>query len=421
MYKKISFYSTVLFMISLFSSPGMADGNVFYIVSNKADENTIVGYHQKPDGKYAILGEYNTGGMGTGDLEVPALQKDDTHPLLNGDDPLISAHSMAATKDKSFIIVVNPGDGTVSLMKVNKDFSLSSVNKVEATDRFPLSLAVHKNTVVVTSLSSDGRSGSVGVYKIKNGKLISAHQPKVVINSRPSTIAFSSNGKHVIVNELVTGMINVFSLKGDRLSAKPVSVIASPRTTDYRFQAIPVGFEVYKQGNTDIILMSEARFLTPDFKLRSGDGEVPLSPLYSWQTGSLSTYGLNSDGEISLISGDVLTGSGYDDGEIANCWVAVSKDGSTLWAANALSSSISSFDIDKKGKAKLRNEKAYKDKREKMFFSDLIVSKDGKHLYQLVGNQGKVMIFDINSIGDLTPFQVVGGLPELGTYGIVTF
>ena len=143
------------------------------------------------------------------------------------------------------------------------------------------------------------------------------------------------------------------------------------------------------------------------------------SPLYSWQTSSISTYRVTDDGQISLVSGDVLTGAAVEGGELANCWVALSPDGRTLWAANALSSSISSFRIRENGTAALINQHAYKHSDETLFFSDLSVNAAGDKLYQLVGNKGEVMVFDIAENGDLTLLLALSGLPELGTYGMM--
>ncbi len=390
----------------------------FFVVSNKADTNSIYAFSSDGDGQYSETGEYKTGGKGTGDLEIPELKKDETHPLANGDDPLISAGSLVATEDQKHMVVVNPGDATISLMKREDSGDISHVNSVPATDLFPISLAVHGDYVAAASVGDSNMKGSIGLFKITDGKLAPVADSRRDLQARPSTVQFSSDGSFVIVNELVTGKIKSFSAADGLLSQEAVSVIDSPRA-DKRFQAIPVGFEVKAGADYDILLMSEARFLTPEFGLREGDGSVKLSPLYSWQTGSLSTYKLAKDGTLSLISGDVLTGNAVEGGELANCWVALSPDGKTLWAANALSSSISSFDIGDDGVATLRNATAYKDESESLFFGDISVSADGKTLYQLIGNKGQVAIFDIQSNGDLTLKQSVGAMPELGTYGLL--
>ena len=54
-----------------------------------------------------------------------------------------------------------------------------------------------------------------------------------------------------------------------------------------------------------------------------------------------------------------------------------------------------------------------------LFFSDLAVSDDGRSLFQLVGNSGQVMVFDIQANGDLSLRQTLNGLPKLGAYGLL--
>lgn len=403
------------------ASAAYADVNRIYSVSNKANGNTVVGFHNYDNGEYMPIGEFSTGGKGTGDLEIPALKKDETHPLANGDDPLISAEAIASVHDGKMVVVVNPGEGTVSLMSSNENGELSFVNKVESSDLFPNSLAAYGDYIASSSVGKDNMNGSITLFKVKDGKLEKVDGARRDLKARPSTIAFSSDGEHVIVNELVTGKIKVYAMQNGTLSKEPVSQIDSPRDTNGRFQAIPVGFVVNGDGNDDLIVMSEARFLTPEFSLRSGSGEVVQSPLYSWQTSSISTYRLTDNGEISLISGDVLTGASLEGGELANCWVTISPDGRTVWAANALSSSISSFRIRENGTAALINEHAYKHSDESLFFGDINVNSAGNQLYQLIGNKGKVMVFNIDQAsGDLKPMQTLSGLPELGSYGLMT-
>lgn len=364
-------------------------------------------------------GSTQTGGLGTGDLEIPALKKDPTHPLANGDDPLISAYGVVASKDKQHVVAVNPGDASISLMRVNDVGGLALVNKVKSSDRFPVSVAIEGTLVVGASVGADNSNGSIGVYTIdSDGWLVAIENSRRDLKARPSTVGFTADGKFVVVTELVTGKIKTFEFYENKfISAEPVSIIDSPRA-DERFQAIPVGFAVTENGSGSNLIVSEARFLTPDFKLREESGVVPQSPKYSWQTGSLSSYRIDENGQLELVSADVLIGSDIEGGEIANCWVAFSPDGGTLWAANALSSSISVFDISEDSSATIRNVTAYKDDSEGLFFSDLMVGKNGDELYQLVGNKGEVAIFRIDSNGDLTLHQTVGHMPELGTFGL---
>ena len=417
-YNSILFLACV-FVISNVASAVQNNGNAMYVATNKDTENTIAAYYRMPNGKFRKLGEYGTGGIGTGDLEIPEMKKDSSHPLANGDDPLISAYGLLATEDRKHILVVNAGDASISSMRVNKDFTLTLLNKAKATDMFPVSIAVHSDKVIIASVGTDNSKGSIGAYMLDDdGWLHQVADSRRDLNARPSTVAFTEDGQHVVVSELVTGKIKVYESVNMTLSNEPIAVADSPRS-ESRFQAIPVGFDIAQSAYGQVIMMSEARFLTPDFKLREEANKVPQTPKYSWQTGSLSTYLFTQDSKLNLISSDVLTGSAIEGGEIANCWVVYSDQMQTLWAANALSSSISSFRIDSNGKAVLKNVTAFKDDSELLFFSDIEINDTSSQLFQLVGNKGQVMIFSIQDNGDLILDHTVNGMPELGTYGLV--
>lgn len=400
------------------STVGAVADPTIYTVTNKADGNTVVAYTRGADGTYALLGEYATGGTGTGDLEIPALKKDDTHPLLNGDDPLISANSIEATEDGRHVIAVNPGDATVSLLAVGPDMALTLVNTAPASDPFPVSIAARGEVVIVASVGPNNGAGSIAAFRIEGGELRAVDGSRRDLGARPSTVRFNTDGRHVIVNELVTGKIHAFAVADGTLSEEPVSTFDSPRA-EGRFHAIPVGFEVTRRGEFDVVLMSEARFLTPEFELRPGDGSVVQSPLYSWQTGSLSTYALSDQGELSLISGDVLTGDAVEGGELSNCWVVLGPDDRTLWSINPLSSSYSAYDIGDDGTATLTDARALKIEPEMLFFGDAALSPDGDEIFQLLSNTGQVMIIAIGADGHLRPTQILSGLPRLGAYGML--
>lgn len=403
----------------LSASISIISAESIYVATNKADTNTIMAYKMQNDGSFK-KSEFKTGGMGTGDLEVPALKKDPTHPLANGDDPLISAYGVTVTKDKKNLLVVNAGDASVSMFKINADESLSLVNSVKIHDKFPLSVAEANGNVVVASVGASNSEGSIEAMQVQNGKLVNVDNSLVDLKARPSTVKFSSNGLYVILTELVTGKVKSFAFASGTLSKEAISMVDLPREDAKRFQAIPVGFDIQASSNGDIVAVSEARFLTPDFKLREEANKVPQTPKYSWQTGSISTLMLSENGMLKLVSKDVLTGKTMDDGEIANCWVEFSKDGSKLWAANALSSSLSLFDIANDGSAKLNKMVTYKQENELEFLSDMKLNDKGDRLYQLVGNMGKVLVLKADQEGNLKLEQTLDGLPAYGTYGLTS-
>ncbi len=405
----------------------IVDSGTIYIATNKTDVNSIVAFNQKADGTLEEIGEFLSGGAGTGNIEIFDNGYNPTHPLADGVDPLISAYGVFKTTNNKHLLVVNSGDATVSSFAVNKDKSLTLKSTVAAGDKHPLSIASHAKLVYVASsggASNPPFSGNITGYRIDdNGKLTPIANSTVKLNARPTCVAFTSDGSYLVVAELVTGLIKVYGVKANgMLTENPISTISSPHDSkNDRWMPIPVGFDIVKKGNKHVILVSEARFLNNQGALREESNKVPQSPKYSWQTGSTSSYVVDSNGKITMVSGDVMTGANKEGGQIANCWVEVSKDGNTLWAANALSSSLTSYDINTNGVLTMKNEKAFKMNEETLFFSDNYVSKDGRYLNQLIGNKGSVMVFKIKAGGDLEEvgLYTASGLPSVGAYGLI--
>ena len=399
-----------------------------YIATNKTDNNSLVGFARMTDGTMKPLGEFKTGGRGTGNIEIFDWGYDETHPLKDGIDPLISEYGVYKSENNRNIFVVNSGDGTISSFNVMPDRTLKLVDTKAAGDAHPLSIASSKNLVYVASAGTSKTptppfTGNLMGYIVDgNGKLTPISGSKRDLKARPSCVAFTPDGKFLVVNELVTGLVKVYGvMPNGSLSKEPVSMAACPHDAkNGRWLAIPVGFDIVKKGNKNVVLVSEARFLDNKGMLREEKNKVPQSPLYSWQTGSTSSFVIDGEGIISLMSGDVYTGNNMEGGQIANCWVEASQDGKTLWAANALSSSITSYSIGNNGSLELKNEKAYKDNSEMMFYSDLNLSNDGKYIYQLVGNKGSGIMFKVLPNGDLVKVSDFSSrhLPAVGTYGM---
>lgn len=400
-----------------------------YIATNKTDSNTLVGFARMTDGSMKTLGEFKSGGKGTGNIEIFDWGFDETHPLKDGIDPLISGYGVFKSKNNKNIFVVNAGDGTISSFNVMADRTLKLADTKVAGDVHPLSIASHGNMVYVASAGTSTTptppfTGNLMGYKVDTkGVLTPIAESKRDLKARPSCVAFTPDGKFLVVNELVTGLVKVYGVMPDgSLSKDPISMIACPHdVANGRWLAIPVGFDIVKKGNKNIVLVSEARFLDNKGMLREEKDKVPQSPLYSWQTGSTSSFVIDASGKISLMSGDVYTGKEMEGGQIANCWVEASQDGNTLWAANALSSSITSYNVGDDGSLTLKNETAYKEPSEMLFYSDLHLSDDGKYIYQLIGNKGAGVMFKILPNGNLTKMNDFSSnsLPQVGTYGMI--
>jgi 6-phosphogluconolactonase (cycloisomerase 2 family) len=118
-----------------------------------------------------------------------------------------------------------------------------------------------------------------------------------------------------------------------------------------------------------------------------------------------SSYQLNADGTISVISGSVANG------QTDVCWVLITNDGRYAYTSNFGSGTISSYRFDASGALTLIDGAAASlGNTTQPVDSDL--SGDGRFLYQLLRGAGAVAAFRIENNGSLTALGVVaGGLP----------
>jgi 6-phosphogluconolactonase (cycloisomerase 2 family) len=104
----------------------------------------------------------------------------------------------------------------------------------------------------------------------------------------------------------------------------------------------------------------------------------------------LSTYTVNGNGSLSLIS------AGVSDGQIAACWVTA-VDGN-YYAANAGSGSLSQFTIDEGGSVTLEKSPAATG-----IPGAVDMAASGHFLYAQSGASGSVKAFAVNEDGSLSP------------------
>ena len=113
-------------------------------MSNALAGNSIVGYQRAADRTLTLAGEFAIGGLG-GDF-------DGGESLY----PLISAYALINTPDNEFLMAVNAGSGTVSVMRINADMTLELVDTESTAGTGPNSLAYREGLVCVSNIDSDG-------------------------------------------------------------------------------------------------------------------------------------------------------------------------------------------------------------------------------------------------------------------------
>lgn len=403
-----------------------------YVATNNENENSIIGYRQYSDGTLEKTGEFKTGGKGTGLIELFGLPHDNTgHTFTDGIDPLASAYGLWRSWDKKYVLVVNAGNSTVSSLRVEPDLSLKLVSVVTAGHLRPDAIASFKDIVYVASLGSDTGDpgdGNIKGYRIDDKGILTPIPDSVrALTGRPASAEFTTDGRFLVITEITTGVIHSYAINTDGTPSKtPVSSITSPQLSKDRFFALPIGTKVIKgQNGNNILLVTETRFLTPDHKFNTVSPEskkkYPFLPLFEGQSGSMTSYNIDKDGKLSIISPDVIAGKNVWGGEQAVCWVTTSEDGKYAWTTNPLTASISTYDVSPDGSIKLNKAIAWQAPDLKEYFLDMDLSADGKYVNTISGNTGKTFVFKIDQQnGGLSLVNSYPGSALIHSYGLVT-
>src|SRR4029077_8432967 len=185
--------------------------------------------------------------------------------------------------------------------------SLASVTPSGGT--LPISLSVHGNVLYVLNA---GGNGNISGFRVGSGGTLApiagSTQPLSGTNVGPAEVAFSPDGRQLVVTEKTTNLLDVYRVGANGAAAAPTSVTSAGGT--------PFGFAF---GPRHVLLVSEA-----------------AAP------GSASSYVLGRNGDLRVASGSVLTHQG------APCWAVVTDDGRFGYTGNG-SGSVSGFSIARDG------------------------------------------------------------------------
>ncbi len=411
-----------------------AAGGVF-VMSNILDDNTIVSYSRGDDGTLSLVGEFSTGGQG-GDFDGP-----------EGLDPLISAYSLINTPDNEYLMAVNAGSDSISVMQINDDMSLELVSTVSSAGTGPNSLAYNDGIVYVTNIDADGefagepdQEGSIYGYTFDSGVLTPIPGSLRELNNRPSAVRFSPDGDTLLVASINAGSNQLASGDEDSMVAFTIDADGVPSATatggatstlqgnsEGRNLPSAIGFEVVDRSDGTFAIVTEAREFT-------AAGDPPNFP--GLQSGSVSTYQVGGDGGLTGAQLDFIAGQSATrgEGQITSCWIVLDPDGEYFYVSNAIDASISTFRFtDASGNIELINEVAASGTPGGTItdgalafantdgWIDLDITDNGDYLYQLYGLSGAVGVYSVDN-GNLELVEVVSGdLPDENTQGIVAF
>lgn len=370
-----------LFMATLaigLASPGLSNAQTgdsdnagaVFVMTNAVDKNEVIAYRRATDGTLQETGRFATGGRGSG----------------GNNDPLESQGSLTLSQDHSLLFAVNAGSGNVSVFSVHGS-QLSLVNKVISGGSEPNAVAQNGNLVYVSNV---GGSSSVVGFRLDHGNLTQIPNSIRFLstnNSGAGGLAFSPDGRFLVVVERLTNDIDVFSVQGDS-TLSPIVVNPSAGLGAFSVSFAPNG----------AALVSE-----------TGPSGVPNGS-------AISSYEIGTNGTLSPISTSVPTLGA------ANCWNVVTPDGSFVYTSNAGSSTISGFAIANTGALTALSGTIVGTNPEGSTNLDIAVSSDGKFIYTLNSVAGAIGIFAVQKDGTLLNVGFASGVSPLsGFNGIAAF
>jgi 6-phosphogluconolactonase len=331
-----------------------------FVMTNDAESNEVVAYERTAYGTLQRSRKYDTGGRGSGGTV----------------DPLGSQGSLTLSDDGSLLFAVNAGSGSVSVFRV-----LGS--RLFLSDRVPTGgsepNAVAQRGKLVYVLNTAGSSSVVG-FRLHDGKLNRIPDSLRFLSGNfvnSASLAFSADGKFLLVTERATNSIDVFKVMADgRLSA--ITVNPSVGAGAFSVTFAPNG----------AALVSE-----------TGPGGPNSS--------AISSYAVQPDGKLLPISTSVPTLGA------ANCWNVVTPDGKFVYTSNAATSSISGFSIRANGSLVPVGSTVVGVNPAGSANLDIAISSDGGFLYSLNAASGAIGMFEIQpSDGSLVNLGTLAGLPS---------
>ncbi len=332
----------------------VAGRGAVYTLTNQVTGNAVAVFDRAADGTLTAAGSVATGGTGTGA-------------------GLGSQGAVVLSDDGQRLFAVNAGSNDVSVFSVGSaGLSLAGVTPSGGT--LPISLTVHGRVLYV--LNAGGSGNITGFTVGSNGDLTpiaGSTQPLSGSNVGPAEVAFSPDGRRVIVTEKTTNLLDVYAVDANGAASGRVSVASAGNT--------PFGFAF---GLRNDLFVSEA-------------------------TGSASSYILDAD-RLSLVSGAVSTHQG------APCWALVTNDGRFGFTGNG-AGSVSAYAIAPDGSISLVDATGAT-AVVGGGVNDIALSANSRYLYVLqVGNTPAIHAFRIQADGHLIALVPVAGLPA-GTRGL---
>jgi 6-phosphogluconolactonase (cycloisomerase 2 family) len=257
--------------------------------------------------------------------------------------------------------------------------ALTQVATVDGSE--PVAVAQHGNLVYV--LNAGGSSAVVG-FSLQHGRLERIANSRTFLStntSGPGSLAFSPDGRFLVVSEKSTNLIDVFPVNVDGTLG---AIVKTP-------SADPGLFAVSFAPNGALIA-------------------AETGPAGGSNASTVASYAVQADGTLAAITTNLGTLGN------ANCWNAITPDGRFVYNSNAGSSNIAGFAIGSDGSLTALPGTVVGSNPAGSTNLDITVSADGKFLYTLNSHAGTIGVFAIHSDGTLSNVGEASGLTPLAGF-----
>lgn len=387
-------------------------GGVF-TMSNAPDGNMVVAFGRQADGRLVRIGEFPTGGAGSGSFE------DAANGLVLG-----TAQGEASPNNHieqaELLFAVNPRSNSITTFRITPG-GLERVAVQPSGGKKPVSLTLNRGVLYVLHSAeatddlidsgghiipncTTGTPSITGFRVAADGRLVpiegSTRRLSGLGGSGCAQASFTPDGRVLVVTERLAkeegppgpmgdeGVIVTFTRNADGTLSE------APRVTEATGSG-PFGFTFSKQGEL---------YVTEQF---DGPGGPAL--------GAVAGYRVGGDGALTPTSASVKNG-GTD-----TCWFVVTDDGRFGYASSFFGGGrITSYSLQ----GGLRVIKEDESPAVKEGAADLALSRDSRFLYQLGAFDGRINVFAVTNDGRLQLVQTVegaGASPMAARSGLAAF
>jgi 6-phosphogluconolactonase (cycloisomerase 2 family) len=195
------------------------------------------------------------------------------------------------------------------------------------------------------------------------------------IDGDPAQVAFSPDGRTLVVTDRATDSIHVFAVEDGVIAERPQTYPSSGAT--------PYGF---------------------DF---TADGKLVVTEAAGAQIGkaSASSYALAAPAQLNPVSGPI----GNTRSEV--CWAVIGKDGRYAYVTNFGDGTISTYEIGRDGSLSLREAVAATTYEGEPGLRDEALTEDGQFLYALHADRQRIFAWEVGRDGSLAALGSTDGLP----------